>query len=312
MKFVSYNSFCLKRRFGIEMEIGSDIPKSVVSKIIQKTSNIKVLTTGYKLSCNNDYWHIKDDSTCGANGKSGPKGIEIVSYVANKDSDIVHIANIARNLFLCGCRVNYNCGLHIHTEVNDFNIEQMGVLLAYFLKIEHWIENMIPPYRINNLYCKSLRKYKKINKKKNWDPKDLFISISPKSLKTFDNPERKVTLNIINYVKFLLDPDFLDKRNTIEFRFPEGTLNYNDIRFWIYFITNFVENCKLKEMPNNILPIKSLDKFLEIVGLNHNKNNFFIFDEVLFETRNWVLQRICSYGNNFSKDQSNKKISYIS
>lgn len=310
--FISYNSFSLNRRFGVELEIGNNVSKAIISKIIKKISTKDAICTGYGLSYNNDYWQIKDDSTCGVFGKNGPKGIEIVSYVANNQSDVLHIANVAKNLFLCGCRVNKNCGMHIHAEMNDFPPEQLGVLLSYYFKIEHWIENMLPKYRVNNYYCKSLRNFKCINKKKFWDPKEFLIEVAPKNLKTFNNSERKVSLNIINYIKFLLEPSSKMQRNTIEFRAPEGTLNYNDILFWTYFFVNFIENCKNKKMPSNLLPVRSLNNFLQIAGLDHEKNRFFIFDQILFDTRNWVLERLSSYGNSFSKKESHKKTLLIS
>jgi hypothetical protein len=313
---VKYNSFKYidfksNRRFGVELEMGHTIPKSQVSNIIKNFSKRKVVCTNYKLSSNNDYWHVKDDSTCGIFGKNGPKGVEVASYVAQGLEDIDHISFVGRMLSFSGCRTNFNCGYHIHADITDFDVTSVGILIAYWLKVESWVENMIPSYRRNNKYCKKLSLFKEYNKTFCWNPQDLFVLFAPKNLNTFENEERRVFLNLVNYIKYVLFPKSDNSRGTLELRCPEGTLDYTEIRFWLYFFLNFIESVKKKDMPSNLVPCTKVDEFLSFVGLNHQRDSFYLFDKNLFETRNWVLKRLALNGTTFYKNRANKKLLFL-
>lgn len=291
--------------------MGHNVPKSKVSNIIRSYSSKEVLCTGYKLSTENNYWHVKDDSTCGIFGKNGPKGVEVASYVAQGLEDIDHVSFVGRMLSLSGCKTNPNCGYHVHAEAKDLDINTVGVLIAHWLKIEHWVENMIPRQRRDTKYCRSLASLKVFDKEKLWKPQDLFVLFSPKNLGTFENEERRVSLNLVNYVKYMLFPKSSSPRCTLELRCPEGTLDYNEIKSWIYFFLNFIDKCKGKEMPSNLLPCSSLDEFLTTAGINHEAPSFYIFSKELFYTRNWILRRLILHGSSFKKRSARKKISFL-
>ena len=310
-KFVSYLDFNSSRNFGIELEMGHTIPKSKVSRIIRSYSSKEVNCTGYKLSSNNDFWHVKDDSTCGIFGKNGPKGVEVASYVAQGTSDIEHISFVGRMLSLAGCRTNPNCGLHIHADARDLSIDEVGIALSYWLKIEGWVENMIPESRRNSKYCRSLCSFKSFDKTIFWKPQDLFVLFSPKNLGTFENEDRRVTFNLVNYVKYVLFPNSNNSRCTLELRCPEGTLDYNEIKNWTYFFLNFLESCKIKTPPSNLLPCTDLDEFLSLSGLNHCDNTFYIFGKELFNTRNWLLKRLMLNAPTNIKRTASRKINFL-
>ena len=308
---INYIDFSSKRKFGIELEMGHTIPKLKVANIIKTFSKKKVVCTGYKLSSNNDYWHVKDDSTCGLFGKNGPKGVEVASYVAQGIEDVDHLSFVGRMLAFSGCKTNFNCGYHIHTEAIDLDVNCVGILIANWLKIEPWIENMLPSYRRENKYCKKLSTLKVFSKESYWNPQDLFVFFAPKNLNTFENEERRTFLNLVNYVKYVLFPTSDNTRATIELRCPEGTLDYFEIKFWLQFFLNFIDSSKKSSMPLNLCPCSNIDEFLTLIGLNHQNNNFFIFGRNLFETRNWVLKRLISNGSFFYKNNAKKKLSFL-
>ena len=310
-KHVSYLSFSSSRRFGIELEMGHTVPKLKVSKIIKNYSSKEVNCTGYKLSSNNNFWHVKDDSTCGIFGKNGPKGVEVASYVAQGIEDVDHISFVGRMLSLAGCKTNPNCGLHIHADVSDLNVNQVGTILSYWLKIEGWVESMVPEHRRNSKYCRSLCSLKNFDKSVFWKPQDLFVLFSPKNLGTFENEDRRVTLNLVNYVKYVLFPNSNNSRCTLELRCPEGTLDYNEIKNWTYFFLNFLEFCKRRGPASNLLPCSDLDEFLFLSGLSHDNETFYVFDKELFDTRNWLLKRLMMYGTSTMKRSAKKKSSFL-
>ena len=50
-----------------------------------------------------------------------------------------------------------NCGYHIHINASDFNEEEMGRLISYWLLIEDVFFNMVPFRRTVNKYCKKVK-----------------------------------------------------------------------------------------------------------------------------------------------------------
>jgi hypothetical protein len=306
---VKYKDFRSLRNFGVELEIGHLIPKSKIASLIRAVSNKETNISKYQLSSKNNYWHIKEDATCGIFGRRGPKGIEIASYIANGLQDIEHIAEVARFLSLSGCRANDNCGLHIHAEIKDFDVRTAGVLLAYWLKLESWIENLLPKKRINNKYCKRLSDTKVFDRNRYWDAQELFIFFAPTNLGTYENEERRVNLNFVNFVKSIVTGS--DTRKTIELRCPEGTLDHNEIKSWLVFYLNFLDSCKERDVPDNLHEIKKIDEVLSIFGLSHDKEVFYIFDDHLHNTRVWLLKRLIQYGNVEYKKQAQKKLDFL-
>jgi hypothetical protein len=306
IEYKNFNSF---RNFGVELEMGHLIPKSKVAQLIKSVSNKDISISKYQLSNQNKYWHVKDDATCGVFGRRGPKGVEVASYVANGIRDIDHIASVARFLSLSGCSVNNNCGLHIHAEIKDFDIKSAGVLLSYWLKIETWIENSLPKRRRKNKYCKRLSDTKVFNREKYWDPQELFVFFAPTNLNTYENEDRRVNLNFVNFVKSIITGN--DIRKTLELRCPEGTLDYNEIKSWLIFYLNFLEFCKNKPSPNNLKEFDNIDDVLNILGLSHYEQTFYIFSSEIHNTRIWFLKRLIQNGTKDYKKQAQKKLSFL-
>jgi len=307
---VLYKDFTSNRNFGRELEMGHFIPKNKVATLIKSFSDKNCVCTKYELSTNNDYWHVKDDATCGVLGRKGPKGVEVASYIASGKKDLEHIANVARMLSFSGCRTNNNCGLHIHADVKDLDLSSAGVILAYWIKIESWIENSLPKYRRTNKYCRKVSSSRNFDRLSPWKPQDLFIFFAPKNLNIYENEDRRVSFNLVNYVKSIVTSS--SSRSTFELRYPEGTLEYNDIKCWTCLFLNFIETCKNKEMPKTLLNFSSLDEVLCCLGLNHTPENFFIFGDELHETRMWFLKRLIQNGGYAYKRQAQKKFLFLS
>lgn len=301
---IKYKKFKIDRNFGIEIEISSNISKNIVFNLIRKNTSKEVLLSNYSLTNNNNYWHIKDDSTCGLLGSRGPKGVEIASYVGSNILDLNNIAKTAHRLSFYGCKTNKNCGLHVHIEVKDFSKENIGVLLAHWIKLEPWILNMIPIHRRKNKYCVPLKDVKPIHNRVPWNSKSFFDYMCPKSTKISNNIEKRVSLNILNYVKSLKN---YNHKCTVEFRYPDSVLIENDIRFWTFFFINFVSFCKSKKMPSSFNTPKCIDEFFSFCGIGNYNDIFYIYDSNLFDIKNWVLERLLKYSSGNFKKQAQKK-----
>lgn len=304
-KCVNYKKFTSQRRFGIEFEIDNKITKVKIKNAIKSVSDHNSLITKYQPSTENNYWHIKNDATCGPLGRFGPKGVEVASYVGSGIVDLQHIAEVAEKLIQIGCQVNENCGLHIHADSADLTKAQVGAILAYWIKIEKCLQHALPARRINNVYCqmsrdKYLGKYHFSDSDftvlfpKGTASENFYHIFSPTNLGYFENEDRRVNLNLVNYARACYYGNSV--RKTLELRWPEGTLNPLDVKCWTRLFLNFIETCKNKSFPQNINEC-TISELLSCFGLEH-ENDFTIFSEGLFETKTWLLERIVQYSTN--------------
>jgi len=296
---VKYKKFVSQRRFGVELETSNTLTKAKVKSVLKTLSEYASLVTKYQLSGDNPAWHVKDDATCGPMGRLGPKGVEIASFVGKGINDLQHIADVAEGLHRAGCRVNNNCGLHVHAEAKDLTTAQVGVLIAHWIKIEPIISMSMPLSRFDNVYCRTLRKNDifdsaAFNRTLRWNGEDIWQMFKPDNLNFYENEDRRVTLNLVNFARAIqFDSTY---RKTLELRWPEGTLDGRDVRCWVRLFLIFIDTCKDRSMPSNLL-VASLDDVLTYFGLNHDKDSFHVFSEGLHDTKSWFLERLIQYGS---------------
>ena len=297
MKNVKYQKYDIARKFGVEMEFGSEVKKRKVKSLISEVSNADVFVTKYGLSSNNDYWHVKDDATCGSKGRYGPKGVEVASFIGSGLADLSHISYVAGKLFDSGCKVNDNCGLHIHADVSDLNVDQVSCLIAYWIKIEAVLSMALPLRRHNGEYCKfvfdpinnMVVKNRLLTRTSSYDSEYMWAAVIPKNVNYFDNADRRYNLNLVNYVRSVQNGS--SYRKTLELRWPEGSLSPLDIRCWVKLFLSFIETCKNKPMPKD-LSCFDLVNTLNCIGFSKSKTRLVIYSEALFELKNWFLNRM--------------------
>lgn len=291
MKHVQFNS---KRRYGIELETGCTLSKIKVKNIISRNSMYNVKSTGYELTFETDIWHVKDDATCGPNGRDGKRGVEIASFVGRGLDDLYHMSNIAETLYRYGSRTNENCGFHIHAEAKDLTEKHVGKLLAYWIKIEPILIYAMPSTRWANSHCRLILNKKAMNKNKKWSSKDLYNYLKPSNISFYENDDRRVNLNLVNFARSIFVNS--QHRKTLELRWPEGTLSGIDIRCWVKLFLNFIEICKKKPMPKNLMPL-DLNGVLGCFGLSHEESLVSLCPE-LQEAKIWLLDRFVKFGDN--------------
>lgn len=315
-----FKKFNIRRCFGVELEVSS-VQESIISAsrysnwidtkgvmhpkvsreqlrdIIKANSDRPIVVTDWSQTCDNDYWHVKYDSTCGPLGKNKDDGgWEVASYKASGLSDVYHIGLVADALRRAGIEVNQHCGMHIHADASDFRPTQMAILVGRWLKIESWICQMLPPHRRKNKYCKLLKNYHKIPTSYSIGPDDFWALIKPSNLSIHENNQKKVAINIVNYAAALKAETWDSmsaSRKTVEFRLPEGTLNGCDITNWIIVYLLFVDMSKRATMPENCKPEKTMDGFLAYFGLESD-DALLSYD--LFNAKHWLLSRMIELG----------------
>ena len=292
---IIYRKFGTKRKFGVEIELGNEVPKRKIKRYITKVAYNPVKCSGWTTSNNNQYWHLKDDATCGKDGWDGSRGFELASFVASGWIDLLEVERVVDAVQHSGAKVNKNCGVHVHVDVADFSKQDIAVLLANWLKIELRMLHAVPRRRAaSEGFSKPLMHSTSfyLERDHRYSPDDLWALFMPSD----GNPyalDRAVTLNFTNYLKSLAWGRHWD-RKTVEFRWPEGTTSGVDVKNWVRLFVNFVEYSKGHSMPADICH-SDLDETLDILGLGHTDGDFTILSSGLHDTKTWFLERIIKH-----------------
>jgi hypothetical protein len=302
------------RKFGVELEMGNEVSQSHIADIIKANSLKEVrIQSGWGQTNNNHFWHVKYDGSCGAVGKPVDSGWEVASFVASGATDLNCIADMATKLHQGNCLVNKNCGLHIHCDVSDFTVNEMGVLLARWMKIEPMLCNLMPSYRVDNYYCRLISKSRKIAKSKKHTAETVWLKLKPTKYGPHDNRQKKVTLNTVGYAQALAceasyypqtPPSYLHLRKTVEFRMPEGTLRREAIVAWVTFLIRFIDSAKTSRMPIDLKPLAKIKDFFKYCGLTNSDINNCNLE--LFDTKLFLIERFFTFGDDDIKKQFNK------
>lgn len=293
---VKYKSFTSKRKFGVEFELSNDLNLVALSKAVEKISSKSVYKDDcWAATCNdNNFWHIKRDSTCGPEGKTkniSKYGYEIASYVGKGINDILHIGDVADSLRKSGAVINDNCGMHIHASGDNISLEQIGIVMAYWLKIERIIFQSCPSHRRKNKYCRTLKG--KVLSSHNLTSIEFWEKIKPQNLAVHENNDKKVSLNSVGYAAAI--SGHYNVKNTLELRVPEASLEKEDVINWVKLYLNFIETVLCAKMPMSSCAV-GVKQTLQILGLE-GVQNFFILSKGLFKTKIWFLNRIIKYSN---------------
>jgi hypothetical protein len=305
MDYSNLIKFDTKRSFGIEIEVGKEISKHIISDAVQKLSYKRVRSSYYHPSINNTFWDIKHDGSCGAKENKGINegGYEITSYKGSGVRDLLHISKVISSLKSIKIKTNHNCGMHIHVDVSDFNTEDMGILINNWLSIENYIFCMVPFRRKENKFCNRVLTSKTINNSLK-TASDYWEYYKPNST-ALTSCDRRMSMNLLNFYRSIKLKTF--NRKTVEFRFPESTLVEKNIKNWARFLVFFVEFVKNTKRLAPAAPTDSLLNFLSIVGL-YNSDEKVKYSPGLIETRLWILKRINRYGNHCTKNQAKNLI----
>src|SRR4051794_28851539 len=104
---LTYRSLTSSRRFGVELEVSNNRSKAFLAAVLSRFENTRGTlrsvnkTTGkegWAQTIQNDYWHVKYDSTCGPLGKGLDGGWEIASFIGFGPQHIKQIAQAAQHL----------------------------------------------------------------------------------------------------------------------------------------------------------------------------------------------------------------------
>jgi hypothetical protein len=204
------------------------------------------------------------------------------------------MGRVADALKAAGCKVNQKCGVHVHGDISDWNLERVGVMLARWCKIETVLVQALPSHRRNNQYAKLMRRKHRLDYEKTWTGKDLDLAMEPTNLEVHHNREKRVAINLVGYATGR-QHDKNYPRKTAELRLVEGTLEREDIENWTRLYVHFLDECVGKGMPD-LKPV-GLEETLAILGLQSPDEGYTLLSPELHSVKVWLLRRIMKHTN---------------
>lgn len=242
------------------------------------------ITIGVELECcNKNYEKFKSIENILKTFKIVPdisvnKGFEIVSPILHfRINDLQQLKSVCKILEKCNFYTDYSCGGHIHIGASYLeSIEDIYMLLYFYTNCEQII------YKIcNKEHSKPRRRITRYAK----TTKKIYLKASEN-----ESLNDKLTLNnLIVYLKKInksrykgLNVDNLDKqyKNTIEFRMPNGEIEFKELLYNIKLFAKLVQKSHELTLANNTQ--KEQVKLLSSRMLE--KDRLEIFLNILFDS----------------------------
>jgi hypothetical protein len=206
------------RRFGIEFEAFNVPQQKLLNALIAEGINCEIEGYGHTTRT---HWKIVNDSSIHANST-----FELVSPVLEGTDGIEEVRTVCKVLRQCNAKVNKTCGTHIHLDAAGFNLKTWKNIYKNYARLENVIDAFMPvSRRANNcFYCKSLK---------------LIANFEQE----IDNANSLSEIEWFLYSRyFKINPLSYSRHKTIEFRQHNGTIEFDKVSNWIYFLHNLV--CK--------------------------------------------------------------------
>lgn len=213
--------FNRNRTFGIEIEGLSPVGRERLAQILQR-AGVQCRYEGYNHRTQSHWKIVTDASIIEQNGEYG---FELVSPPLRGAHGLEEIKKVCKALNEAGCKVNRSCGLHVHHDASDYDVEAFKNLYAIYIRFETAIDELVSESRRGhqNRFCVGFRDTRLLETLKNVKCMDELLS------DVF--PSRYVKLNCQSYVV----------HGTIEFRQHQGTMDGEKIANWVVLTQMMVD-----------------------------------------------------------------------
>lgn len=270
------HSFNKEKAFGVELELL--IPRSLTQrKIVEllQEAGVDARLEGYGHETVS-YWKMTTDCTVKALGFTFHFGNnELVSPKLYGDAGKKELKKVLEILNDADCRVNKSCGTHVHHDVTDVMLKPQEVaerflnnLIKTVIKYEHLIYRLIAPSRLKKVgrgyWTMPARKvFGKLNSYNTDISLDSIINQINKNIKT--DCDNKYSPNFAPTESNLgggrpnwtqndrycgLNLQNIWTRGSVEFRYHQGTLNFEKLWAWIVFTQAFVNVSEINKSVN--------------------------------------------------------------
>lgn len=192
------------RRWGVEIEFTRANPEDVAREM--RNRGVECYQEGYN-HVTRRHWKVVRDASC---------GWELVSPPLKGEEGFRQLKIACEALKAAGAKVNRRCGLHVHHDANDFDVNTFKRLYSLYIRFEGTIDELVPQSRRanNNGYCCSLRTSYVLNRIREARHVEDILNIFG---------SRYLKLNCQSY----------RRHGTVEFRQHSGTTEYKKIKNWI-------------------------------------------------------------------------------
>lgn len=243
------------RTFGVEIEfIGN---RYAVAQEI-KATGLRCEIEGYN-HCTRSHWKIVSDSSVHAtgrqsgSGRQGRSGWELVSPILKGQDGLEQIKKVCQAMKQAGATVNVTCGLHVHHDARDFNVNTFKNIVKIYARFETTIDTLVAPSRRGNenTYCQTLQRV-------NMDR--LLKQTSIDGIR-YTYGSRYLKLNLDAYIT----------HGTVEFRQHQGTIDAEKIINWIKLTQAIVERAVARGVGKGTTT--DWESFKYFLFLNPDPNN---------------------------------------
>lgn len=206
------------RRFGVEFEAFGVNRTLLCAKLNEAGINCHI--EGYNHNTRN-HWKIVNDSSI-----VGRDGFEVVSPVLNGAQGMAQVETVCRVLKECNAKVNRSCGTHVHIDAQNISLQTWKNIYINYSRFERTIDDFMPNSRKanNNYFTNGFSGIDNFEAKINQ-------ASNLQSISGIFSNSRYFKINPVSYAR----------HNTIEFRQHSGTIEFEKISNWIYFLSNLIK-----------------------------------------------------------------------
>ncbi|MGI9398586.1 MAG: amidoligase family protein [Paracoccaceae bacterium] len=205
------------KKFGIEVEFVGACPRQV-ARVINEVEGVECSFAGYT-HLTTSYWKVVSDASL--NTIRGYAG-ELVSPILQGTEGVTELFKVLEALnSVEGVTVNRSCGLHVHLDCREMNINEIKTVFSRYEQYEEQIDLCMPRSRRGN---------------PQWCAGTSMVKNSIKRATTKPNAARAAG----RYYKVNLTN--IHTRGSMEFRQHSGTTEFKKIVNWLSFLMQFVES----------------------------------------------------------------------
>ena len=300
------------RGFGVEIEFLR--PMNVSKQDICDALPFDAQEEGYNHDTR-EHWKLTSDGSVYSNPPTQQTGLyngfygsnEFVSPILYGEDGFGQLKIVLDKLNELGCKVNYTCGIHVHHDVTKNMLKGqkhsekfLANLVKFVAKYEHLIYKLVSPSRLDGRdYSTPVRKdFLGVNVN-NYNVTDRRVKEMIRQVKT-DCRRKYSTSGAVNENQTYpraqrrrecgLNFRNVWTRGSVEFRYHNGSTNFEKIVSWIVFtqaIINTVEDSKavqINYVPNNY---KGITRMRKAIGFVSTSNR----DDVVKSSSAYILKR---------------------
>lgn len=261
----------IERKFGVEIEIVSNIPVYSLRRAVEKCHEPLKQDGGfyYHSDRNTTQWDVKTDASvrCGCYGS----GRELVTPVLSGERGLVRLVAVVSMINKHARRirdkskrlVDESSGLHVHVDVQDLDYPQVGRLCWLYFRYQEVLFKLCAPHRETNHYCGKMKPEVSLVDLEDSTTVDALkkLYLEPSGSRWRYNEgdpfsTRKCSLNLTTFTT----------RGDVEFRLKESTLDIWEIEAWTYLLVSLVERAKTGLRIRDIANKPTLETLFDLVG----------------------------------------------